>query len=166
LIGFMGSGKSTLGALVAARFAVPFIDLDDRIEAAASRTVAEIFAGEGEPAFRRRELDALRALATNAPEPAVISTGGGIVETPAAAPLVRGLGRVVWLRADPAACVDRVGATSGDRPLLAGDWQVRWVRRRPLYESWADAVVSTHPESVNVSFAALAALAPFGPRSE
>jgi len=162
----MGSGKSTLGLLVAVRLRAPFIDLDERVEAVAGCSVAEIFASEGESAFRRRELEALRALAASAPERAVISTGGGIVETAAAAPLVRGLGRVVWLRADPAACVDRVGATRDGRPLLAGDWSARWDRRVSLYEAWADAVVSTHPESVNVSLAALEALTPFGPHPE
>ncbi len=162
----MGSGKSTLGALVASRLAIPFIDLDAHVEAVAGCSVAEIFAAEGESAFRRRELTALQALTASAPEPAIISTGGGIVETAAAAPLVRGLGRVVWLRADPAACIERVGATSSGRPLLAGDWRARWERRASLYEAWADAVVSTHPETVTASLAALEALAPFGPRRE
>jgi len=156
LIGFMGSGKSTLGALAAREVGVDFVDLDACIEARTGKSVARIFATEGEPAFRRHELDALRQL--DPPAGAIIATGGGIVETAAALPLMRALGRIVWLTADPDASVRRVGASAAVRPLLAGDWRSRWSGRAPAYAEWADAWVSTYPEPVEASLAALLAL--------
>ena len=75
LTGFMGSGKSTVGPLVAARLGWSFIDADDAIEAEAGATIAELFARHGEAAFRAREHTAISALA--AKEHLVLALGGG-----------------------------------------------------------------------------------------
>jgi shikimate kinase len=73
----MGSGKTTVGALLGAHLGRPFVDLDDRIEAAAGRSIAEVFAEQGEAAFRDLEAQALADLLAHASEPLVIALGGG-----------------------------------------------------------------------------------------
>jgi shikimate kinase len=115
LIGFMATGKSTVGRLVAAQLGRSFVDLDHLIEQIAGKRVADIFRDDGEPAFRKREAEALaRALAQ--PD-AVIATGGGAAcrEENLAAMLERG--RVVALSVTPAEVLKRTGGASG-RPLL------------------------------------------------
>jgi shikimate kinase len=117
LIGFMATGKTTVGRLLAERLGRRFVDLDRLIEETAGTTVAEIFRSAGEPAFRKAESRALdRALAM--PD-AVVATGGGAAcrEDNLAAMLARG--RVVALSANPAEVLRRTGGPSG-RPLLDG----------------------------------------------
>jgi len=75
LIGFMASGKTTVGRLLAERLDWTFVDLDKVIEDEAERTVAEIFASEGEPGFRKRETEALRDVVKR--RKVVVATGGG-----------------------------------------------------------------------------------------
>jgi shikimate kinase len=115
LIGFMATGKTTVGQLVAERLGRRFVDLDRLIEETAGTTVAELFASGGEPGFRRVEAQALRqALAT---PHAVVATGGGAAcrEDNLQAMLDQGL--VVALSATPVEVLRRTGASSG-RPLL------------------------------------------------
>lgn len=116
LVGLMGAGKTTVGRLVAARLGLPFIDLDARIEAEAGRPIPEIFAGEGEAAFRDRESAAIRALAGE--PPAVVATGGGAPIRDDNWTILRSLGLTVWLDLDPAHAAERA-ARQGGRPLLA-----------------------------------------------
>ncbi|PFG75045.1 3-dehydroquinate synthase [Tepidiforma thermophila] len=124
LIGLSGSGKSTTGRILARRLGWEFIDTDDEIEREAGRTVAELFAAEGEAAFRQRELRALERAAAR--EPAVIATGGGAPTIPAARPIL-GTGFVVWLAVSPAVAAQRILAApnASERPLLAGDPRAR-----------------------------------------
>jgi shikimate kinase len=117
LVGFMGSGKTTVGRLLAARLGWAFADLDDRIVRAAGRPVAEIFAREGEPAFRQRETEALRSAA--AERRTVLATGGGAACRDENLAVMLGAGRVVALGVSPAEAVRRAGRASG-RPLLDG----------------------------------------------
>jgi shikimate kinase len=156
----MGSGKTTLGARLAARVGADFVDLDDAVEARAGTSIVEIFATRGEAAFRALELETLAALAASPPARCVVAAGGGIVETTAAHALLHQLGSIVWLRADPAACVLRLSSGRAARPLLApgADWRVRWEQRAPLYRALADHIVSTHPDDPESSLTALAAL--------
>ena len=116
LVGLPGAGKSTVGALAAERLAWAFADLDVDIERVAGRTVAEIFAEEGEAGFRARERDATRALRGR--ERLVVASGGGW----ALDPLNRGMlgpeTALVYLRVLPSVAARRLATASGIRPLL------------------------------------------------
>lgn len=117
LIGFMATGKSTVGRLVAARTGRSFLDLDTAIEEEAGQSVAEIFKREGEPGFRKHESAALaKALAIHN---VVIATGGGAACREDNLQAMLHAGFVVALHADPTEVIRRVGQGSG-RPLLDG----------------------------------------------
>lgn len=121
LIGMMGSGKSEVGRVLAERLGCDYCDLDQVIEAGAGRSVATIFAEEGESGFRRREAAVVNdtAAAVRAGVgPGVIAGGGGVVLDPANAEALRGAGTVVWLQVTPAVAAARLGSGEG-RPVLA-----------------------------------------------
>jgi shikimate kinase len=143
LVGMMGSGKSTVASLLGERMGRPVFDSDAEVERATGRSVVEIFAAEGEGAFREQERLALgRALAER--EPAVIAVAGGAVLDPRNRAAMRRGGTVVWLRAELATLAERVG-DGGGRPLLAGDAAAALARlsaeRAPLYAEVADVTV-------------------------
>jgi len=117
LIGFMASGKTRVGKLLAARLGWAFVDLDELIVAAAGAPIPEIFAREGEAAFRRRESEAVRAAATR--PRTVIATGGGAACREENIAAMLGAGRVIALAVSAEEAVRRAGTTSG-RPLLDG----------------------------------------------
>jgi shikimate kinase len=140
----MGSGKTTVGRIVADRLGRRVIDSDAVIERLTGRTVREIFADDGEEAFRAFETAALLdALAT--PEPAVIAAAGGVVlRAENREALKRANAKVVWLCATPSLLVERV-TSGGHRPLLdddpAGTLQRMYDTRQSLYREVADAIV-------------------------
>ena len=115
--GFMATGKSRVGALVAERLGVPFEDTDHWIEARHRKSVPEIFAEQGEAAFREIEIEAIQHLCAESPR--VIALGGGSLLHPSALPLVRSAGVLVGLWARPETVSHRV-AKKETRPLLAG----------------------------------------------
>jgi shikimate kinase len=127
LVGMMAAGKTAVGAALAARLGWTHLDLDGEVERRAGRSVARIFAEEGEARFRRREADAAAALAGRAR--VVLSTGGG---WGAEAGALDALGQgtlAVWLRVPPEEAVRRAAAAPGERPLLAGPDPLGAVRR-------------------------------------
>ncbi len=145
LIGLMGSGKSTIGRLVAQSLGFEFVDTDHLVAETAHRTIPGIFAAEGESGFRTRETAALRSLLGR--QASVIATGGGIVTVPENLPLLRQLGFVVWLNADPATLYQRT-SHSHDRPLLRNADPEATLRdlltqRAPLYEQVCDMKITT-----------------------
>jgi shikimate kinase len=137
LVGISGSGKSTVGPLVARALGWDFADSDRAIEAAEGREVRDIFATEGEAAFRTIECRTLAALAQR--RRLVVATGGGAVLTPdSRAALATGF--VAWLCIDPTRAYARLAAAPGaeERPLLAGadppaKLQALAAARAPLY---------------------------------
>jgi len=143
LIGPSGAGKTTAGRAIAERLGRAFVDTDARVEAAAGRSIADIFAAEGEQSFRRHETEALRRALSE--PPCVVATGGGVVETPENADLLQH-GLVVWLAARPAAIAARLAGQTG-RPLLRDDparaIEAQAARRAPLYAGLADWIVQT-----------------------
>jgi shikimate kinase len=142
----MGAGKSTVGASLARRLGRRFVDTDAEVERAAGRSVAEIFAGEGEAGFRRRERAAIEACRDAA---AVVALGGGAIAQPGAREALGRAGRVVYLRARPATLLARIG-DAASRPLLAGlppagqlaRLEALLAERRAAYEA-AELVIDT-----------------------
>jgi len=136
LVGFMGSGKTTVGKLVSDRTGMPLIDMDRIIEERAGKTINEIFADEGEAHFRSLERSLVKELA--ATEGHVISTGGGIVLNPDNIADFEKTGLVVCLLVDAETVLDRLRHDTS-RPLLAGDKEARIIEllesRKPLYEA-------------------------------
>jgi 5-deoxy-5-amino-3-dehydroquinate synthase len=153
LIGLMGAGKSTVGPLVARRLGRAFVDADEALEARAGRSIPDIFAADGEEAFRLLETETLGALLV-APDRPVIGAGGGAVLAERNRDLLRRHGAaVVWLDADPSVLAARVGDGTG-RPLLAGGAEAALHRlsteRAPAYRAAATHRVTAEalPEQV------------------
>jgi shikimate kinase len=136
LVGFMGTGKTTVGKLIAQQTGMPLLDMDAMIEERAGKTINEIFAEDGEPHFRILEREMVREL--SALEGKIISTGGGIVLNPDNIADFERTGLVVCLLADAETVLERVKHDS-TRPLLAGDKEAKIVQllatRKPLYEA-------------------------------
>jgi shikimate kinase len=166
LVGMMGAGKSTVGKRCAQRLDRPFVDTDEIVTAVAGAPVAEVFARDGEDAFRALERTAV-ADACAAPVPSVIAVGGGAVLDPENRRRLRDAGVVVWLRAPVDQLVRRVG-DARTRPLLAGDPKGALRRlatlREPAYEAAAHVTVDTG--GLTVTRAADAVLATFAAGAE
>ncbi len=118
LVGFMGTGKSTLGRLLARRWRRPLVDTDEVVERLAGKSIPEIFAQEGEAAFRAKEREVVESHLPASG--AVISCGGGLVVPEGMAALVASKGVVVTLFASPEAVLRRTQGKS-NRPLLEGE---------------------------------------------
>lgn len=133
LLGFMGSGKSTVGVALAARLSRPFIDLDQRIEAVAERTIADIIEREGEEGFRRLESETLLQVA-EAPA-AIVALGGGAFARAENRELIRRVGVSVWLDAPFELCWRRILEHDIARPLAPDEAsaRARYEARLPLY---------------------------------
>lgn len=118
LVGLSGSGKSTVGRLLASRLQLPFFDTDLEIERETGRRVTELFADEGEARFRQRETATLTRLVQRS---AVIGTGGGLPLAPHNRELMRANGTAFWLDASTAALLERLRGETDIRPLLRDD---------------------------------------------
>lgn len=146
LIGFMGSGKTTIGMKLAHAMNYDFMDTDQYIESQSGKSIKDIFSSEGEEAFRILETSSLAEL-NQSLHHCILSTGGGMPLRKENAELLRQIGMVVLLKASKEVTYERL---KGDktRPLLAGENPMQNIeellnKRMPIYEKVADVVVST-----------------------
>ncbi len=144
LVGFMGTGKSTVGHHVADDLRFTFLDTDDLLEKRADKSIARIFAEDGEPVFRQLESDLVRDLETKTN--CVIATGGGLIVNPANLASLKKHALVICLWASPEAIWQRTRHQS-HRPLLNGPDPLQTIRtllaaREPYYRQ-ADVLVNT-----------------------
>ncbi|MEM6927463.1 MAG: shikimate kinase [Myxococcota bacterium] len=137
LTGFMGVGKTTVGACLAQRLALPFVDLDRTIEAAHG-PIPAIFEARGERAFRAIERQALAEQL--ALPPRVLATGGGAVLDPESQTRLTETSRV-WLKASWETIVARLAAPGPDRPLWDASARARFAAREPVYQTHADHII-------------------------
>ncbi len=146
LVGAPGSGKTTVGQLLAAQLGKEFIDVDARIEQVVGKTIAEIFADDGEDWFRELETSATLELIE---QDAVVASGGGAV-TSEQIRAALAAHQVVWLQASIQQATRRIGMNRV-RPLLVGNIRSRLVtllrERTPLYRSVSDVAIDTDGKS-------------------
>jgi shikimate kinase len=161
LVGLMGVGKSSVGRRLANALSLPFRDADTEVEAAAGRSISDIFAELGEPAFREGERRVIARLLDQPPH--VLATGGGAFMSPETRALIKSKAVSVWLKTDLDVLARRVGR-KGDRPLIVGKDPMAVLTaqselRYPAYAE-ADVVVETgdtpHHHTVDQVIRALA----------
>ena len=151
LVGFMGSGKTTIGRELAARIDAPFFDLDELIEAAEQLTIKELFAQRGEPYFRKRERDLLRS--TKHLDAAVIATGGGTFTFDDNIQFIQSEGLSVFLSAPYALLRSRIGRKE-DRPLFRDDISTHELyANRNRYYRMADITLDVREEETPTEIA-------------
>ncbi|HEX2908110.1 MAG TPA: shikimate kinase [Phototrophicaceae bacterium] len=148
ITGFMGTGKTTVGRLVAEKLGRPFIDTDAEIVKHAGMPIPELFAQQGEANFRYIERRLCRFLA--AQEGYVISTGGGMLVDGSNCAVMLASGMVVCLNATPEAVQQRLQHEAAGRPLLQGDWRGLWEQRRAAYAAIPVQIETTNkaPETI------------------
>jgi len=139
----MGSGKTTVGRIVADALGCPFVDLDKLIVQRDGRSIKEIFEADGEAFFRRAEEAALAdMLKKYAQGDVVLSLGGGTILSAASRTLLRDKTLCIWLDAPAEVLRSRIG-TNPKRPLADDDFAARLESRRPLYEEVAEITIDT-----------------------
>ena len=146
LVGFMGTGKTDVGRLLAEKLGKDFVEVDELIERRAGKTIPEIFQQDGEIAFRELEIEATREAAEK--KNAVIACGGGVVLNQINIGRLREHSVIVYLTASPEAILQRTSSDTDERPLLVAEDRASRVEkllnfRRPFYERAADITVST-----------------------
>jgi shikimate kinase len=148
LIGLPGSGKTTVGRIVAEKLSAGFVDVDSILNRKEGKPIAMIFAEKGEPAFREMERKEMEAALAN--QPSVIAPGGGWAAQPGALEAARAAGYVIYLKTRPETAASRA-APSGTRPVLMGEdpearMRVLIKEREPFYAR-ADAKVETDKQT-------------------
>lgn len=150
LIGFMGSGKTSIGMKLARVFSYEFFDSDKQIEEEQQKTINDIFAEQGEAAFRDMETELLKRLEEKQ-EKFVLGTGGGMPMREENTALLKQIGFVIFLKAGQEELIKRL-TNDTTRPLLvAGDIRDKvenlYAKRLPVYEAAADYVLETDGKS-------------------
>jgi len=141
LVGMMGAGKSSIGRRLASRLAIPFIDADAEIEAAAGMAIPEIFAKHGEPYFRAGEARVIARLLEGGPQ--VLATGGGAIMDARTRDLIAAKGISVWLKADVEVLIRRT-KRRGERPLV-DQLKTLLPQREPFY-ALSDLTIQSREE--------------------
>ncbi|MBQ8947202.1 MAG: shikimate kinase [Lachnospiraceae bacterium] len=152
LIGFMGSGKTTIGIRLSYHMKQPFLDSDKEIERRSRRTISDIFTEDGEQAFREMENAYIRSLLDGGLKNHIVSTGGGMAINKDNWLPLKKLGVVVWLRIRPETVLERL-ANDRSRPLLACDDRETRVKelieyREPFYKGCSDVIVDVDNKPV------------------
>tara|TARA_B100000519_G_scaffold187225_1_gene183825 strand:- start:227 stop:772 length:546 start_codon:yes stop_codon:yes gene_type:complete len=147
LIGFMGSGKSSIARELSHTLGYPVVDTDGLIVERAGRPIREIFEQEGEDTFRDLESTTLRALEESRPSRHIIATGGGVIGRPENCSILRRLGFVVWLVVSAEEIIKRT-SKSRERPLLNNNDQRGTIdrlllERHDLYRDTAHQAIET-----------------------
>jgi shikimate kinase len=153
LIGYRGSGKTSVAAALAVRLGWPWIDADAELEQRAGQSIKQIFASEGELAFRNLESAVVADLATR--DQHIIALGGGAILREQNRAAIVGRGKVIWLIAAPETLAERIHAdptTAERRPNLTGQGGLNEIRhllaeRTPLYAACADLLVDADRQS-------------------
>ena len=145
MVGFMGSGKTTVGRIVAKKLGYEFFDTDKYIEQKEGMTITEIFAEKGEPYFRSLELDVAKEISQS--ENKVIGTGGGMVKNDEIMSLLKANGVVIYLKASAGKIAHNL-RNDNSRPLLAGGDKFEKIKallseREHLYKNAADILINT-----------------------
>ena len=160
LTGFSGSGKSTIGPLLANSLGFEFIDLDREIEISAGKSINRIFTEDGEAAFRKLELRTLEHISQQ--EKMVVSLGGGVLENDRCFDLVRKHGTLIYLKSSPEVLSSRLQHKT-DRPLLKGangaklskeeilERITALLKQREIRYMKADMVVATDSKKIGTS---------------
>jgi shikimate kinase len=167
LIGYRATGKTTVGRLLAERFGLTFVDCDAELESRAGRSIADIFASDGETAFRDLEEGTIRAICEETPG-AVLATGGGAVLRESNRHRLSHYGVIVWLSAPAPVLVDRLKRDGQGRPSLTSAGLLEEVAhvlaaREPIYRAAADvAVDASHPDPHAVADRVARAVAALG----
>ena len=144
LTGFMGSGKTTVGKVLADFLGCPFMDLDDLVVKKAGKSIPDIFAQDGEPAFRLLEAQVLRKTVEKyAESTAVLALGGGAVLAPSSAALLHEKTVCIYLRASLETLLARLEGETAGRPLADASLADRLASREPIYEETAHVVIDT-----------------------
>lgn len=151
LIGFMGTGKTTVGRRLAKRLGWPLVDLDEVIVSAAKKSIPAIFAEHGEPVFRRLEHRAILKILHQ--DQQVIATGGGAFIDPGNRRFLKAIGPVICLTAAPKIILQRVRQSLPSRPLLAGGPSLSQIQQllaqRAAAYAKADLTIDTSGLSVD-----------------
>ena len=146
LIGFMGSGKTTVGKLLSGRLGIPFEDTDERIESRLGITISEIFASKGEAYFRDEETRELKLLQEESGS-RVISAGGGLPVRAENRALMKDLGTTVYLTASVKTLAKRLAGDTTRPKLQGADLESRIIslmnQREEIYRSCADLTIAT-----------------------
>lgn len=158
LVGMMGSGKSAVGRWLSERLGCPFRDVDEEIEAAAGRSICQVFEADGERVFRGLERQALQDALQGVGQ--VVALGGGPLTDRSNRELVKARAHVIWLRARPESIGDRLAAHAVvERPLLRGGPVVDRLREllaeREIWYAEADWTVDTDDLTVDEVGAAI-----------
>lgn len=149
LIGFMGSGKSTIAKALQKELGFPLVEMDERIVQEQGMSINDIFEKYGEARFRDIESQLIVKLGKQ--EASIVSCGGGVVVRSENTQNMKQSGKIVFLKAKPQTIYERV-KNSTERPILNGHMNVEYIaelmeKRRPLYEAAADITIQTDGKS-------------------
>ena len=155
----MGCGKSSVGRKLSELLCCPFMDLDEVIVEREGRSIPEIFASDGEAAFRRMELEALRSIIAQSEDSVhqtdtiILALGGGTVMTPECAEIVKDLTCCIYLKASIETLMEHLSGEADGRPMLNGETlyeriTVLMAQRSETYEKTAHVIIDTDGKSI------------------